>query len=244
MTHLFKHTVVAALLSTAMLLSPFANAAPSADTSLISEKENAFTEGYTRPLDLKVRKASKSMTLMSKHYESRQFDIFYIDAWLFNDDDHDGFYSSFDLTFDLDVDYGSARVYADIWIRPENGYYELLHTTDIFTIEGYGTHDEYQVSTDLIDDFPVGYYDILIELFDVEHNLNIPVASAGSNSFDSLYALPLESRERYYDHGSVGVTISAAAGSFWFLLAPLCALLASRLRRSPKGKSLKTQCNK
>ena len=239
MTKLLKYTASALLLSTITFLSPHAYA----DTSLPSAKQNTITEGYTRPSDFKSRQASKSQTLMSKHYESRQFDIFYINAWLFNDDDHDGFYSSFDLTFDLDVDYGSAGVFAEIWIRPENGYYELLHTTDVFTIEGYGTHDEYHVSTDLIDDFPVGYYDILIELYDIDHSVYTPVASANSYSFDSLYALPLESRDRHNDYGSVGVTVSAA-GSLWLLLAPLGALLTSRLRRSQKGKSVKTRCNK
>ena len=237
-------TVTTILLSTLTFLSPNVSAAESTLDNQQTSNENTTTEGYTRPTELKSRNNSKTTTLTSRHYESRQFDIFYIDAWLFNDDDYDGFYSSFDLIFDLDVDYGSAAVYADIWIRPENGYYELLHTTEVFTINGYGTHDEYHVSTDLIDNFPVGYYDILIELYDVEHSVYTPVASASSYSHDSLYALPLESRDRYVDHGSVGVTISAAAGNFWILLLPLCALLASRLRRSPKGKSPSTQCNK
>lgn len=237
MTHLFKHTVVAALLSAATLMSPLLYATTNAAEDKLSTIENTVTEGYTRPLDLKARSTSKPTSLMSRHYGTRQFDIFYVDAWLFNDDDYDGFYSSFDLTFDLDVDYGSAAVYADIWIRPDNGYYELLHSTDIFTIDGYGTHDEYHVSTDLFDDFPVGYYDILIELYDAEHSTNIPVATANSYSFDSLYALPLESRNHYDDHGTVGVTISAAAGSFWLFLAPLAALLALRLRRLMMRKS-------
>ncbi len=236
MTHRFKSAAAALLLSSAASLSPVAQANAGNDADLTVEQNNAFTEGYTRPLDLEARNASKSATLTSRHYESRQFDIFYIDAWLFNDDDHDGFYSSFDLTFDLDVNYGSAAVYAEIWIRPENGYYELLHTTDVFTIEGYGTHDEYHVSTDLIDDFPIGYYDILIDLYDVEHSLYTPVATASSNSYDALYALPLESRDRYNNHNSVGVSISASGGSFWLLLVPLATFAATRLRRSSKRK--------
>lgn len=236
MTRLLKCAVITALVSTFTLLSSPSYASTSTKSVENATPENTFTEGYTRPLDLQARNASKSKTLVNKHYGSRQFELFYIDAWLFNDDDYDGFYSSFDLTFDLDVDYGSAAVYADIWIRPENGYYELLHSTEIFTIEGYGTHDEYHVSTDLIDDFPVGYYDILIELYDAEHSYTTPVATANSYSFDALYALPLESRNHYDNHGAVGVTISAAAGSFWVLLTPLGALLALRLRRSRMRK--------
>ena len=212
------------LLASQTVLSNEASEAP-------DQPSITVTEGYTSGFQASSPQLGKE-TLLSRHRgEFRQFDIFHIDTLLFSDFDNDGFFSSFDLTFDLDVEYGQALVFADIWIRRYGGYYELLYTTDTFVIEGQNAYDEYHVSTDLLEDFPRDYYDILIELYDVDYSLVEPVAIADASIDSSLSALPLESRYKYYGGSSVVISASGAGSMSGFLPALLSLTLLRLARR-------------
>ncbi len=181
-------------------------------------------EGYVNEITAdEIRQARPSLNARHRD-EFRWFEIFNVDVLLYGDPDANGYFSSFDLSFDMDVEYGFAEVFAEIWIRPHGGYYEHLHTTEIFAIEGQNAIDEYLVSTDLISDYPSDYYDILIELYDIDHSTVKPVAVANSHEHESLHDLPLESRHDHHHGGSLTITASGSGAAAYAL--PILALLS------------------
>ncbi len=106
------------------------------------------------------------------------------------DEDHDGFFSGIDVTFDADTDYFGAEVYARLYLSLEGGPWVHYYTTDVFTIYGAGGDDDYRVETDLLEGYPTGYYDLLIELYDIDYDEH--VASFGPADSPNLSLLPLE----------------------------------------------------
>ncbi len=213
----------------------------SSSDELLTER---ITEGFkslqSTPQSTRVIQ-SKTKPLQSRHASSRWFELYDVNTILYDDVNNNGFYSSFDLEFDVDVEYGDAWVYAEIWIRSEHGHYELLHTTNVFNIQGQGGHDEYIVSTNLIEDYRSNYYDLLIELYDDDFSHYTPVATASSAHYGSLNDLPLESRFTNHDgshHGHGGVSASfevSGAGAFSWMLPLLIILGWSRVRKNGRG---------
>ncbi len=226
MNKLFILTVALGLV---LVTSP-ALAAADSSAEVEKETENRITEGYVNP-----QRQSQSFTQTrqsdKRHArDDRWFDIFDVDVVLFDDYDHNGFYSGLDITFDVDVEYGNAWVYAEIWIRPSGGYYELLHSTETFMVSGPGADDAYRVSTELLEHYPTDYYDIMIELYNADDYSGYAVASAGYNYHAALTALPLESRGHHHGSGSLTIVAEGTGSAGWLfplLLAP--ALL--RLRK-------------
>ncbi|MFT5705549.1 MAG: hypothetical protein ACI8SK_001509 [Shewanella sp.] len=134
-----------------------------------------------------------------------EFAIYEASSRLFEDNDYDGFYQTFSVTFDADV-YGyypnqHADVYAEMYLSRDGGPWVHYYTTDIFTVVGDSTEDDFEVLTTLNSGYPADYYDVLIDLYEVGYT-DI-VATVNSDDFDSLYALPLESSDRdYIDNGN------------------------------------------
>ncbi len=218
---------------------------------LAQEKESTqrietqvITEGYKNPNQVPESTLDSAKKPFARHHPdsaSRWFELFNINSVLYGDDDHNGFYTGFDLSFDLDVEYGSPFVYAEIWIRSESGYYELLHTTEVFRIDGQNSYDEYVVSTELISAYPSDYYDLLIELYDIDYSTLEPVTSAGSSYYSSLSALPLESRRHGHFGASASIAYSGAGASGWILPVLLLLTVFTRisvLRRSNKQEAM------
>ncbi|WP_242620312.1 choice-of-anchor H family protein [Shewanella maritima] len=137
------------------------------------------------------------------------YDFSIYDAYsrLFDDFNYNGFYQTFSVTFDADIlgptGYEIANVYAEMYLSRNGGPWEHYYTTDIFTIEGDRTDDDYEVLTTLASGYPTDHYDVLIDLYEVGYS-DI-VATISSEDVDSLYALPLESRD--WDSGSSEVVI-------------------------------------
>jgi len=151
--------------------------------------------------------------LDSRHYLLIGSDIWIsnIDARLFNDQDGDGYFSSFSLRVDANTRYSHAEVFANIAIEFPDGAREHLHTTADFDIYGntntgsnslelpfygntYGNsfHDEYRVDIDLLRNYSIGQYNLFIEL--VETHSNRVVDQIGAGDISILSSLPLESR--------------------------------------------------
>ncbi|MEC4729075.1 choice-of-anchor H family protein [Shewanella sp. D64] len=134
-----------------------------------------------------------------------EFAIYEASSRLFEDNDYDGFYQTFSVTFDADV-YGyypnqPAEVYAEMYLSRDGGPWVHYYTTDIFTVVGDSTEDDFEVLTTLNSGYPADYYDVLIDLYEVGYT-DI-VATVNSDDFASLYALPLESSDRdYIDNGN------------------------------------------
>lgn len=149
--------------------------------------------------------------------EYLEFDIYSAHSRLFEDNDSDGYYQSFSVSFDADV-YGAyagqrARVFADLYLSRNGGPWELYFTTEPFTIFDDTEEDEFEVLTTLDLGFSTQHYDVLIDLYEVGYS-DI-VATVSGEQLDSLYALPLESADRdIYVVETVTTSVSIGAGSF------------------------------
>ncbi|GIU28990.1 choice-of-anchor H family protein [Shewanella schlegeliana] len=191
-----------------------------------------------------IDKATQGNLDLAKSGSSKQFangiyrDFYIYDAYsrLFVDNDYDGFYQTFSVTFDADVQgyYVNERadVFAELYLSRNGGPWEHYYTTDIFSIYGNATDDDFEVLTTLDYGYPTDHYDVLIDLYEVGYG-DI-VATVSSYDFDSLYALPLESSDRddiYIDEDYHGASLSLG------LLLLLFSLLALRRFKSDPTKS-------
>jgi hypothetical protein len=214
-----------------------------ANTPDVSGQESTRMSGkYLDPSYTTATPNHRDATKPRHHDPHRWFALDHINVHLFDDPDRNGFYSSLELAFDVDVEYGTAWVYADIWIRPHGGYYEHLYSTDIFAIHGQGSNDTYVVSADLLANYHSDYYDLMIELYDADGYAS-PVALADPWYHPALSALPLEARHHHHPSGSLSISASGAGVSL--LIIPSMALLYGyRYRRAWKRPAIKTQRNK
>lgn len=141
------------------------------------------------------------------------YEIFDAYTELSLDDDDDGFYRRLRVVFDADVAEGDALVYARLYLSFEGGPWNHYYTTDVFHIVGDLETDEYAVVTHLMEGYPTGYYDVQIELYDAD--LDVQVASYGADNDRDLSVLPLE--DAYRDEPGGG----GAFGLFGLLLLGL-----------------------
>lgn len=116
------------------------------------------------------------------------------DVILFGDHDEDGYFKGIDLLFDADTYYSSFDVYAVVYLSLEGGPWNEYAATENFTIYGASSDDEYVVVTELVDGYPSGSYDILIELFDAYDDSFL--AYIGPDDTSELAFLPLEDSYR------------------------------------------------
>lgn len=158
------------------------------------------------------------------------FWIYSADVELFTDRDLDGYFTGIDLLFDADTYYDAADVYAVMYLSYEYGPWNEYAETDTFTIFGAAAGDEYVVETDLVEGYPTGNYDILIELYDAYDNAL--VASLGPEETSELAILPLEDIGRDAPAGTTRIVVNSGSGGGalgWILILGL--LGASVLRR-------------
>lgn len=163
------------------------------------------------------------------HAPNTDFWFYTADVELFTDRDRDGYYTGIDLLFDADTYYDVADVFAVMYLSYEYGPWNEYAETETFTIFGASADDEYIVETDLIEGYPTGNYDILIELYDAYDNSF--VASFGPEDTSELAILPLEDDVRDAPQGSTTQVVvnSGGGGSLsWFLLMGLAAALLRR----------------
>ncbi len=147
---------------------------------------------------------SQTVQRLLSHPDGRVFSVFDAHTVLSWDDDDDGFYHRLRVSFDADVDSGEAWVYARLYLSLEGGPWNHFFTTEVFPITGDATDDVYEVVTRLIDGYPTGYYDVLIELYDADYDLL--VVNYGPYEDRDLAVLPLEDsyRDSYYESDGGG----------------------------------------
>ncbi len=163
------------------------------------------------------------------------FRIYDAKTRLFDDLDRDGYYTWLQVTFDVDTDYTEAEVYADIWLREPGGAYTLIHETDVFTIRGSSSSDDYEVEAELVAGFPPGLYDVLIEVYDAWDDRF--VADFGALDSSDLDLLPLEDISFDGDIPPPVVQSDGSGGSGSFSLAGLAALAGLGLWRRRRHSS-------
>ncbi len=145
------------------------------------------------------------------------------DVELFIDRDLDGYFTGIDLLFDADTYYDVADVYAVLYLSYEYGPWNEYAETEVFTIFGSSAGDEYVVETDLVEGYPTGNYDILIELYDAYDNTL--VATFGPEDTSELAILPLEDIGRDTPAGTTQIVVNSGGGGSpsWLLLGLLGA---------------------
>ena len=161
------------------------------------------------------------------------FSIFDVSSRLFEDFDYDGFYQTFSVTFDVDVNGAylneRADLFAELYLSRNGGPWLHYYTTDVFTIYGDSTQDDYEVLTTLYTGYATDHYDVLIDVYEVGYS-DI-VATISADETDSLYALPLESSDR--DREPEVIVVEESGGSLSVLVLLFLVLCAGlRMNRT------------
>ena len=190
----------------------------------------ASTRGSQQQAD--SAKSSQSGQQVQSSVANVDFWFYSATVDLYSDFDRDGYFSSIDLSFDVDTVYGVADVYAVIYLSRDFGPWNEYAVTDDFTIFGASDADGYFIDTDLVSGYATGDYDILIELFDTYDGAF--VASIGPEDSSELSYLPLEDVGRDTPQGTTVVVNNGGGGSLsWYGLFALFGLaLVLRLRES------------
>ncbi|MGD9163131.1 MAG: choice-of-anchor H family protein [Chromatiales bacterium] len=179
------------------------------------------------------RAESASQARLLAHPMGRIFSVIDAQVVMSCDDDDDGFYHRLKVSFDPDVDGGEAWVYARLYLSLEGGSWKHYFTTEVFPINGDASDDAYEVVTRLLDGYPTGYYDVLIELYDADYDLL--VVNYGPYEDEDLAVLPLEDsyRDSYEEDGGGG---AMGAGLLLLALTGLARVVDSR-RLGLKGRA-------
>ncbi|MBX2884993.1 MAG: choice-of-anchor H family protein [Granulosicoccus sp.] len=195
--------------------------------------DHTVRESYTNDLDILfndlelARQAEQNIP--NRYHWHRSIVIADVGTHVYSDFDHDGFYTHFSASFDVDVGYGSAWIYAKIYLRDSTSDYRLFHTTEVFEIyDNLGT-DRYKVESKLVSNYPADYYDLRIEIFEAG-NADIR-DSVDASTHRTLFALPLESD--FLDDGPRDEVVHGTVGSA--TLGGLVMLSLFILRRRYRG---------
>jgi hypothetical protein len=143
------------------------------------------------------------------------FEIYDADVMLSGDFDGDGYHHALNVYFDVDVSYDDATVYAKLYLSREGGPWSQYYTTDLFTIYGDDVADAYEVETELVDGYAPGYYEVLIEIYSLDHAYMVT-----SQVLDYYYlGRDVALEDAYWDEPDYGESSSSHhAGSMTTLL--------------------------
>ena len=188
-------TQVAQLHQQAKLLTSSINSSPkeTREQRMVVHQKSAAT------------KASQQQRALAQQNQVVYYDFSFYGAQtrLFEDLDYDGFYQTFSVTFDADINSSGgdvqADVFAELYLSQNGGPWIHYYSTDVFTLTADSSFDDYEVLTTLANGYQTDHYDVLIDLYELGYA--DPVATISSDDIDSLYALPLESS----DHDAVYV---------------------------------------
>jgi hypothetical protein len=165
------------------------------------------------------------------------YDILGVSTSLLIDEDDDGHYSKFRITFDPDADFDGSFAFVKIWVRAQGGEWIEEHVSEDFLVDSSGGLDEYTLTADWISGYPTSFYDVQIDMHDADTGLLI--ASAGSDRAE-LSRIPLEdqTRDRVENPpviGGGGSTSSRERGggslAAWWTFALLSLRIVQSIRR-------------
>lgn len=121
------------------------------------------------------------------------FNIDAVSTTLMVDDDNDGYYSTFRVTFDPDTNVGVQSAYAVIWVRPQGGEWVKEHESETFVVDPSGNADAYSLTAEWISGYPTSHYDIQIDLYDAATDL---LAATAGSEWSAFSRVPLEDQSR------------------------------------------------
>ena len=120
-------------------------------------------------------------------------------------------------------------MYAVVYLSLEGGPWNEYAATEIFSLFGATSDDDYVIVTELLAGYPSGSYDLLIELFDAYDDSFL--AYFGPDDTSELAFLPLEDADRDIAVPEIIVIERGGGGSSGYLLILLLGLAAlSKLR--------------
>ena len=164
------------------------------------------------------------------------FSIYSAGVELLSDIDRDGFHHVINVIFDVDVDYDAATVYAKLYLSREGGPWIQYADTDLFDIYSNDIADTYEVTTELIEGYPPGYYSVLIEIYSLNHSYMV-----ASEILDYQYlgsSVMLEDLRRdeiivyeefsYYEEVEIVETHGAGSFSLFYWLLLVQVVIAAR----------------
>lgn len=202
----------------------FSKRSASSNKSLLQSMSKDNHPAQTKSQNLHSQSA---ISLLSRPMLSNYEHEFWIyDAWvtLRNDIDYDGYAYRFSLEFDVDTIYAEADVYARLYLSRGEVFKEY-HTTSVFTIFGENSDDSLIVDSELLEGFPSGDYEILIEVYDAYSDQLVAILDG--NDDPDLYLLTLESKDYEY----IEPVVVVEGGSMAYLTLLLLPVLAFRLRQ-------------
>ncbi len=177
-----------------------------------------------------VNKAGASGDQQASAYGD--FWFYAVDVELFNDIDRDGYFHGIDILFDADTIYGIADVYVVAYLSFEGGPWNEYAVSEDITLFGSTSTDDYVLVTELLQGYPTGRYDVLLEMYDADTGLFL--ASIDPSESLELRSLPLEDSDLDRPISSSPVVAVTRGGggsnSMPFLIALLGVLLLSRQR--------------
>ena len=192
-----KHPLKLLLALSAILFSSLT--AVAADTSVeprlsTTTFQNITTQNHYPAGTEKTREAATT---------ERQFGGLWVYDLFINlttDIDFDGYYSSFNVSLDLDASFSSQTVYAVMYLSHNNGPWLEYAVTGNFFVSGEGSHDSIFIQSNLDSGYPSGYYDHFIEVYDAFNN-SLLLSYGPNQSFVNI-DIPFES----YDHDNFVTT--------------------------------------
>ena len=185
----------------------------------------------TQTRDLNSPQGLANRTGMANRYD-QQFSIYDAEVYLMSDLDGDGYHHALNVFFDVDVSYDAATVYARLYLSHNGGPWRYYYTTELFEIFEEDSEDAYEVATELMQGYIPGYYDILIEVFSLNH-----ADMVASQLLDRHYLgwdVPLEdlswdrSEEYYYEEEYFYAEGGGGSFSIFYLLLILLVVIAAR----------------
>ncbi|MCP3687097.1 MAG: hypothetical protein GY784_01675 [Gammaproteobacteria bacterium] len=165
------------------------------------------------------------------------FYIYDADVDMVADIDRDGFHHALNVTFDVDVDYGHATLYAKLYLSLEGGPWIQYTTSDLFDIFGDDAADAYQITTELVEGYNTGYYAVLIEIYSLHHTGMVASEVLDHHYLGRHTMLEDLSQDDVYVYEEVVVTSTYGTGSFSALFWLLIVQVVIAARRMVKPGS-------
>lgn len=189
---------------------------------------NGTNKTRTEVLQLSAKENPAQASTKAANSAHHEFKIYDAHAHLLGDQDRDGYYQKFSITFDADHDSsGWEVVYAKLYLSNDNGNTWIhYYTTDDFIIDADHSYDDYEVVTTLQTGYPADDYDVLIDLYEDGNNHDI-VATYSNYDTNELAALPLESKNHDTKHSNPTSKSDGKGGGGNGIIALFALMLAA-----------------
>jgi len=183
-----------------------------------------------------IKPREQQVVVANRH--DQYFTIYDADVELLSDLDGDGYHHALNVIFDVDVDYDGATLYAKLYLSREGGPWIQYTTTDLFHIFGDDAGDAYEVTTELIDGYPPGYYALLVEIYSLNHVDMVASEIFDHHNLGKDITLEDLNRDEGFVFEEVEVSVSHGGGSFslffWLLLVQVVIAARGVLTLSPR----------